>query len=156
MKKTYILICIFIFISNCSLNKVIKHHGVHFLDVKEKELVLNQTNKNDLIKLLGPPSTKESFDNEMYVYIERKTSSSKLLKLGKRKLIVNNVLVLELDNKGILVSKTLFDKESINEMKFADNVTTFNYSKRTFLYGLLSSIRQKVNDPLGKKRNKID
>ena len=92
----------------------------------------------------------------MYVYIERKTSSSKLLKLGKRKLIVNNVLVLELDNKGILVSKTLFDKESINEMKFADNVTTFNYSKRTFLYGLLSSIRQKINDPLGKKRNKID
>ena len=92
----------------------------------------------------------------MYVYIERKTSSSKLLKLGKRKLIVNNVLVLELDNKGILVSKTLFDKESINKMKFADDVTAFNYSKRTFLYGLLSSIRQKINDPLGKKRNKID
>jgi outer membrane protein assembly factor BamE (lipoprotein component of BamABCDE complex) len=156
MKKIYILICTFIFISNCSLNKVIKHHGVHFLDVKEKELVLNQTNKNDLIELLGPPSTKESFDNEMYVYIERKTSSSKLLKLGKRKLIVNNVLVLELDNKGILVSKTLFDKDSINKMKFDEDVTTFNYSKRTFLYGLLSSIRQKINDPLGKKRNKID
>ena len=156
MKKIYILICTFIFISNCSLNKVIKHHGVHFLDTKEKKLVLNQTNKNDLIKLLGPPSTKENFDKEMYIYIERKSSSSKLLRLGKRKLIVNNVLVLELDNMGILVSKVFFFLFDINDMKFDENVTGFNYTKRSFVYGFLSSMRQKINDPLGKKRNKIE
>ena len=98
------------FISNCSLNKVIKHHGVHYLDIKEKQLVINQTNKNDILKILGPPSTKGMFDNNVYIYIERKTSSSKIRKLGKKKLLTNNVLIVEIDNKGILVSKEFLNK----------------------------------------------
>lgn len=141
------------FISNCSLNKVIKHHGVHYLDIKEKQLVINQTNKNDILKILGPPSTKGMFDNNVYIYIERKTSSSKLRKLGKKKLLTNNVLVIEINNKGILVSKEFLNKEKINNINFSENTTDKNYSKRSFVYGFLSSMRQKINDPLGKKRN---
>ena len=141
------------FISNCSLNKVIKHHGVHYLDIKEKQLVINQTNKNDILKILGPPSTKGMFDNNVYIYIERKTSSSKLRKLGKKKLLTNNVLIVEIDNKGILVSKEFLNKEKINNINFSESTTDKNYSKRSFVYGFLSSMRQKINDPLGKKRN---
>ena len=141
------------FISNCSLNKVIKHHGVHYLDIKEKQLVINQTNKNDILKILGPPSTKGMFDNNVYIYIERKTSSSKLRKLGKKKLLTNNVLVVEINNKGILVSKEFLNKEKINNINFSESTTDKNYSKRSFVYGFLSSMRQKINDPLGKKRN---
>ena len=141
------------FISNCSLNKVIKHHGVHYLDIKEKQLVINQTNKNDILKILGPPSTKGMFDNNVYIYIERKTSSSKLRKLGKKKLLTNNVLIVEIDNKGILVSKEFLNKEKINKINFSESTTDKNYSKRSFVYGFLSSVRQKINDPLGKKRN---
>ena len=141
------------FISNCSLNKVIKHHGVHYLDIKEKQLVINQTNKNDILKILGPPSTKGMFDNNVYIYIERKTSSSKLRKLGKKKLLTNNVLVIEINNKGILVSKEFLNKEKINKINFSESTTDKNYSKRSFVYGFLSSMRQKINDPLGKKRN---
>ena len=141
------------FISNCSLNKVIKHHGVHYLDIKEKQLVINQTNKNDIFKILGPPSTKGMFDNNVYIYIERKTSSSKLRKLGKKKLLINNVLIVEIDNKGILVSKEFLNKEKINKINFSESTTDKNYSKRSFVYGFLSSMRQKINDPLGKKRN---
>ena len=153
MKKIYIIILSLLFISNCSLNKVIKHHGVHYLDIKEKKLIINQTNKNDILKILGPPSTKGVFDTNIYIYIERKTSSSKLRKLGKRKLLVNNVLIVEIDNKGILVSKKFLNKEKINKMDFSNNTTEKNYSKRSFVYGFLSSMRQKINDPLGKKRN---
>ena len=142
------------FISNCSLNKVIKHHGVHYLDIKEKQLVINQTNKNDILKILGPPSTKGMFDNNVYIYIERKTSSSKLRKLGKKKLLINNVLIVEIDNKGILVSKEFLNKEKINKINFSENTTEKNYSKKSFVYGVLNSLRQKINDPLGKKRNK--
>ena len=141
------------FISNCSLNKVIKHHGVHYLDIKEKQLVINQTNKNDILKILGPPSTKGMFDNNVYIYIERKTSSSKLRKLGKKKLLTNNVLVIEINNKGILVSKEFLNEEKINNINFSKSTTDKNYSKRSFVYGFLSSMRQKINDPLGKKRN---
>ena len=132
---------------------MIKHHGVHYLDIKEKQLVINQTNKNDILKILGPPSTKGMFDNNVYIYIERKTSSSKLRKLGKKKLLINNVLVVEIDNKGILVSKEFLNKEKINKINFSESTTDKNYSKRSFVYGFLSSMRQKINDPLGKKRN---
>ena len=153
MKKIYLIILSLLFISNCSLNKVIKHHGVHYLDIKEKQLVINQTNKNDILKILGPPSTKGMFDNNVYIYIERKTSSSKLRKLGKKKLLTNNVLVIEINNKGILVSKEFLNKEKINNINFSESTTDKNYSKRSFVYGFLSSMRQKINDPLGKKRN---
>ena len=132
---------------------MIKHHGVHYLDIKEKQLVINQTNKNDILKILGPPSTKGMFDNNVYIYIERKTSSSKLRKLGKKKLLTNNVLVIEINNKGILVSKEFLNKEKINNINFSESTTDKNYSKRSFVYGFLSSMRQKINDPLGKKRN---
>ena len=111
MKNLLILLFI-LFISNCSLNKVVKHHGVHFLEKKQQKLILSNSNKNDIVTLLGPPSTKSTFDNDIYIYIEKKTSSSKLTKLGKKKLIRNNVLVLEVNNKGILVSKV--DNEEIN------------------------------------------
>jgi len=154
MTKIYIILLSILFISNCSLNKVIKHHGVHFLDIKEKKLTLNLSNKNDILKILGPPSTKGSFDNDIYIYIERKTSSSKLRKLGKKSLLVNNVLIIEINNKGILVSKRFLNKENINNMQFSEDVTAMNYNKRSFVYGFLSSMRQKINDPLGKKRNK--
>ena len=88
----------------------------------------------------------------MFIYIERKTSSSKLRKFGKNKLLVNNVLIVEIDNKGILISKKFLNKESINDMNFNKDLTMINYSKRSFVYNFLSSLRQKIDDPLGKKR----
>ena len=152
MKK--ILLLSFIFLASCSLNKVILHHGVHNLKEKQSKLRINYTNKNDIIKLIGPPSTKSTFDNDVYIYIERKTSSSKLTKLGKKKLLSNNVLVLELDKTGILLSKKFYNKDDMNDLNFDDNETSINYSKRSFIYNFLSSIRQKIDDPLGKKRIK--
>ena len=143
-----------ILLASCSLNKVVQHHGVHNLEKKQAKLKINYTNKNDIIKLIGPPSTKSSFDNDVYIYLERKTSSSRLTKLGKKKLIKNDVLVLEIDSTGILLSKKFYNKDDMNEIKFDENMTGVNYSKRSFIYNFLSSIRQKIDDPLGKKRIK--
>ena len=140
------------FLSSCSLNKVVQHHGVHNLEIKQTKLKINYTNRNDIVNLIGPPSTKSAFDNDVYIYIERKTSSSKLTKLGKKNLMTNNVLVLEIDNKGILLTKKFFDKDDMKKINFEENVTGINYSKRSFIYNFLSSIRQKIDDPLGKKR----
>ena len=152
MKK--LLLLSLIFLASCSLNKVVQHHGVHNLEKKQAKLKINYTNKNDIIKLIGPPSTKSSFDNDIYIYLERKTSSSRLTRLGKKRLIKNDVLVLEIDNTGILLSKKFYNKDDMNEIKFDENITGVNYSKRSFIYNFLSSIRQKIDDPLGKKRIK--
>ena len=152
MKKIHIII-ILIFLSSCSFNKVVKHHGVHNLNKKQTKLKINYSNKNDIIKLIGPPSTKSTFDNDIFIYIERKTTGSKVTKLGKKKLLTNNVLILELDNKGILLSKKFYDKNDMKKIKFDKDFTQTNYSKQSFVYNFLYSLRQKIEDPLGKKRN---
>lgn len=124
------------------------------MEKKQAKLKINYTNRNDIVKLIGPPSTKSTFDNEIYIYIEKKTSNSKLIKLGKRKLLTNNVLVLEVNNAGILLSKKFYNKDDMNKLKFDEVKTSVNYTKRSFVYNFLSSLRQKVDDPLGKKRIK--
>ena len=153
MKNYFYLIVISLFISNCTLNKVIKHHGVHFLEKKNKKLVIGQTNKNDIIELLGPPSTRGAFDEELWIYMEIQTSSTRISKMGKKKLLKNNILILDIDNRGILSKNIFFDKNDMNKIKFSKDTTQKNYSKNSFIYEFLYSVRQKINDPLDKKKS---
>jgi len=151
MNKIYFII-IFLFISNCTFNKEIKNHGVNLLEKKQEKLILKTTNKNDIIKILGPPSTKSSFDNDIWIYIERKTSTNHFFKLAKEKIIVNNVLVLEIDNFGLLVNKDFYDKDKMNDLDFTTDQTQSMISDKSFVYDFLSSMRQKLNDPMGKRK----
>ena len=151
MNKIFFII-IFFFISNCTFNKEIKNHGVNLLEKKQEKLLIKTTNKNDIIKILGPPSTKSSFDNDIWIYIERKTTTNNFFKLAKEKIIVNNVLVLEIDNYGLLVSKEFYNKDKMNDLDFTKEETKTMTSKKSFVYDFLSSMRQKLNDPLGKRK----
>ena len=151
MNKIYFII-IFLFIANCSFNKAITHHGVNLLEKKQEKLFLKTTNKNDIVKLLGPPSTKSTFDNDIWIYIERKTTTKKLFKLAREKVLVNNVLVLEIDNYGLLTKKEFYNMEKMNKLDFSKKETTVKYTKKSFVYDFMSSMRQKLNDPLGKRK----
>ena len=106
--KIFFILILSIYITGCKLNKIVKHHGVHNLEAKSNKLSLNVSNINEINRLLGPPSTKSYFNNEVLIYLERKTSNSKLLKLGKKKLIANNVLLLEVNKYAL--SKVLNPK----------------------------------------------
>ena len=145
---------IFILITNCSLNKVVKHHGVHFLEKKQEKLILNSTNRNDVLSLLGPPSTESTFDNDLWIYIERKTTTSQITSLGRKRILSNNVLLLEIDNTGILVRKEFLDMNNMNTLKISKNETDVINRKNSFVRDFLSSLRQKINDPLGKRKIK--
>ena len=148
------LLILFIIISGCTTNKVVKNHGISLIDEKSKKLIINQSNKNDILKIMGPPSTKSEFNENIWIYIERKISTGKIYYLGKEKLIVNDVLVLELNDMGLLASKKLYKKEDMNNLEFVENSTDPAYRKRSFVYDFLSSMRQKINDPLGKRNKK--
>tara|TARA_B110000967_G_C18711076_1_gene472740 strand:+ start:361 stop:822 length:462 start_codon:yes stop_codon:yes gene_type:complete len=152
MKNILLFIIILFCISNCTFNKVVKHHGVHSLDKKQLKLVNNISNKNDILSILGSPSTKEAFDNLVWIYIERKYTKASIVRLGKKKLFVNNVLVLEIDNRGILKNKNFFDMNDMNKLTYYASSTKTNINKNTFVYDFLSSMRQKINDPLGKRK----
>ena len=86
---------------------MIDHHGVPYLKKQQTLLKINEANKNDIIKILGAPSTKSKFDNDVWIYIERKQTQSQLKNLGKMKIFKNDVLVLEIDNYGILKKKKI-------------------------------------------------
>ena len=150
-----ILIILTIFLSSCKLNKIVNHHGIHNLELKSKELLINETNINDINKILGPPSSTSYFDNDIFIYLERKTSNSKLLKLGKRKLLVSNLLILEINNRGMLVNKKFLSKNDLNKLKISKKETVLNTQEQSIISQALSNILDKIDDPLGKKRGSI-
>ena len=149
--KIFFFISVFILISNCSLNLVDDHHGVYYLDKKEKKIIVSETNVNDILSIFGEPSTKSTFDNDVWIYIERKISNTHFF--GKRKIIINNVMVLEIDDKGILTKKDFYDVKDMKNIKF-DTARSESLKKRNFVYNFLSSMRQRINDPLGVRKKK--
>tara|TARA_B100000242_G_scaffold178225_1_gene127836 strand:- start:141 stop:626 length:486 start_codon:yes stop_codon:yes gene_type:complete len=145
-------------VSNCSFKKVVKHHGVPFLEKKQKELIIDQSTSNDIRKILGTPSTKSKFDNDIWIYIERKQTQSELKNLGRMKIYKNDILVLEIDNYGVLKKKEFYDINDMKKVKIAEDTTEASFARNSFIYDFMSSMRQKINDPLGvraKKRKEI-
>ena len=152
MKLLFIIA--FIFILSCSTNKVKNNHGVLSLNNKFNKIVVEKSNSNDILNLLGPPSTKSSFDTNIWIYIERKKTNQSIFKLGRQKIEKNNVLVLELDNKGILAKKKLYNLDDMNDYKFVEKDTQKDFSQNSFVYGVLSSLRDKINAPVRKRKEK--
>ena len=158
MNKILYIILISFIVSNCTMKPVIKHHGVPFLEKKQKKLLINISNTNDIKQILGNPSTTSKFDSDIWIYIERKETQSKVKNLGKMKIFKNDVLVLEIDKFGILKKKNFYDIKDMNNLKIVEATTEAGFKRNSFIYNFMSSMRQKINDPLGqraKKRDKI-
>ena len=146
-------------VSSCAFKKVVKHHGIPFLEKKQKQLIIDQSTSNDVRKILGTPSTQSKFDNDVWIYIERKQTQSRLRNLGRMKIFKNDVLVLEIDNYGILKKKEFYNMEDMKKIKVVEDTTEANFARNSFIYDFMSSMRQKINDPLGqraKKRKEIN
>ena len=141
-------------VSNCSMKKVVNHHGVPSLEKKQNNLQINKTNKNDIIKILGKPSTTSKFDNDIWIYIESKQTQSELKNFGKMKIYKNDVLVLEIDEYGLLKKKDFYNQNDMNNIIVAKDTTGKKFKKNSFLYDFFSSMRQKINDPLGQRAKK--
>ena len=109
---------------------------------------------NDIKKILGNPSTKSKFDNDVWIYIERKQTQSQLRNLGKMKISKNNVLVLEIDNYGILKKKEFYNKDDMENIKIVEATTQAGFRRNSFIYDFMSSMRQKINDPRGQRAKK--
>jgi len=144
--KKYILVLFIILLASsaCKQNKVYKTHGLAYLEKRQMLITVNKTNKNDAIKLLGQPSTKSLTNDNLWIYIERVQTRGELLKLGQNITLDNNVLVLEFNKFGILDKKEFYDKEHMKKIKFDKKITENEIKQENFVYGFLSSIRQKM------------
>ena len=150
----YIFIFIFVIISSCTSGKVIKNHGNNLINITNSKLIVNKTNKNDIMDLLGPPSSKSSFNENIWIYIETKKQSTSIFKVGSRKLIKSNVLVVRINERGILEKKDYYNIDDMNSIKFSEQVTQSGYDKNSYVYGVLRSLRDKINSPIKRKSSK--
>ena len=145
IKNVYLLVIILFFITACQQNEVIKTHGIAYLDKREKLIIVNKSNKNDTVNILGQPSTKGMTNDNLWIYIERTITRGSLFKLGRNYLKKNNVLVLEFDKYGILAKKEFYNKKKMKKITFAKNVTENEIRKENFIQGFLSSVKQKMD-----------
>ena len=159
MLKILYIIFFSIIATNCSFKKVVKHHGVPFLEKKQKTLIVNESTTNDIRKILGSPSTRSKFDNDVWIYVERKQTQSNIKNLGKMKIYKNDILVLEIDNYGVLTKKEFLNIDNMEDIKIVSNTTEAGFARNSFIYDFMSSMRHNINDPLGvraKKRKEIN
>ena len=143
----YILIIFFIFIINCSGDKVSNYHGFKSLETKYNQINLNSTNRNDLIKLIGPPSTISNFNKNKWFYIERLKTNQSLIKLGTQKIKKNNILLVEFNGAGILKNKKLLDLDDMNDFKYFEKITEKEFKNNNLIYNVFTSLREKINSP---------
>ena len=148
------LFILFLVILGCSASKISKSHGTVGIEDKYSLLKLNENNSNDIVSLLGPPSTKSKFDKNLWIYIERKKSKKSILKLGKEKYVSNNVLALKIDDKGLLIDKKIYKLSDMNDdYIFSEDITSIAYNNNSFIYNLLSTIKQRINAPTQRAKN---
>ena len=142
---------IFLLIANCNVRTASNIHGISSLTSKSKNIIISKSNKNDVKKLLGPPSVISSFDEKLWIYLEIKKTNQTIFKLGKPKIEKNNVLVINLNELGIVSKKEFYDINNLNKIKFSKKTTENIYEKDTYLYNFLSSLREKINAPFKNK-----
>tara|TARA_B100001123_G_C14670707_1_gene773402 strand:- start:176 stop:622 length:447 start_codon:yes stop_codon:yes gene_type:complete len=141
----YLYLIIILLTIGCTSNKVSKNHGYKSLELKYQKIYINKSNKNDLIKLIGPPSSKSDFDNNKWFYIERRKTNQSLMKLGIKKVEINNILIVKFNKVGILIDKKIIDKNKMNDVKYVKSITEKDFTQNNFLFNIFTSMREKMN-----------
>ena len=140
-----LFIFIFLITLNCSTNKVSINHGFKSLETKFEKIKVNRDNKNDIIKIIGPPSTKSDFNENKWFYIERRKTNLDIKKNEKKTIEINNIWIVEFNEIGILIDKRLLNKDNMNDVKYVKTITQKDFKKSNFLFNLFSSFREKMN-----------
>ena len=148
----YILILLFLFTLSCSKDKVRINHGTLSLEKKYNKIELKKTNSNEVLDIFGPPSTKSTFDNNIWIYIERKKANRSIFKLGSQKIENNNIVIIEVDKRGMVVKKDFLDINDMKEYKFSEKNTVTSYDKNTYIGGVIKSLKTKIDAPVKRKK----
>ena len=149
--RYFIILFIFFFTLNCSINKVSNSHGFSSVERKIDKIEINKSNKNDVRKIIGPPSSKSAF-NDIWLYVERKKTNQSIFKLGKKNISKNNILIIEFSNMGLVKEKTLLNLNDMNDVKIAEKKTKKKFSQDNFAYNILSTLREKINAPTRQRK----
>jgi outer membrane protein assembly factor BamE (lipoprotein component of BamABCDE complex) len=139
-----LLVVSFTILYSCQLQEPTKNHGILYLKNRSEKLSINQSNMNDVLRIVGNPHSKSISNKNEWIYIERVLTKGKFFKLGKNVLKKNDILVLSFDKYGILKEINFYDKNSKNKIAFSTNTTENNVSQKSFVEKFLQSIKTKM------------
>ena len=149
--KKLLLFILLLFTFSCTVNKISNTHGFRLIEKKYDKIIINKTNKNDVRNMIGPPSSKSKFD-DTWIYIERKKTNQSLVKLGKKRIDKNNVMLIKFNSMGLVSDKEIMDINKMNDIKIAQKKTIKKYEQDDFFYNILSVLREKINAPTRNKK----
>jgi len=142
--KNFYLLPFFIILIACQFQEPLKTHGIIYLENRSQKVIVNKSNKNDIIRIFGQPQATSQNEEDTWIYFERILTKGKYHKLGRHVVKENNVLVLEFNKFGIIKNKKLYTKEDINKIAFLEKKTENKLSQKSFVESFLQSIRQKM------------
>jgi len=142
--KNFYLLPFFIILIACQFQEPLKTHGIIYLENRSQKVIVNKSNKNDIIRIFGQPQATSQNEEDTWIYFERILTKGKYHKLGRHVVKENNVLVLEFNKFGIIKNKRLYTKEDINKIAFLEKKTENKLSQKSFVESFLQSIRQKM------------
>ena len=142
--KKFIHVLIFFILISCKLQEPYNTHGILHLKNRSEILVVNKSNTNDVIKIIGRPHTISVNNENEWIFFERVLTKGEFVKLGQNVLKTNNILLLKFNKYGILESKELIGKDGKNDVSFSESVTENELTKKSFVEKFLSSLRNKM------------
>jgi len=140
MKKNILFILIFVTFS-CKLTPITKIFGIQNLDEKLKSIEIGRSNKNDVRELLGYSVVFEPDNENIWYYMEIQESRNFF---GKKIIIKNLFVVLEFDNKSILLKKEIYTPGDIDKDIFAKEITESKTIDKNFIKDFLNSTRKRM------------
>jgi len=146
LKKIYLLIIInlTLILSNCSpLRNVYTLHGQIDLFDKSEKLILNYSNKNDIIKILGETTVKDPIENKIWYYSEVVQLTSIY---GKKKTLKNNLLVVKFDDNGVLKNKKFYNIDELNNLDFDSAKTESLGVNNSIIKSILKSSKKRIEN----------
>ena len=135
---------LFVILIGCQIQEPEKNHGILFLENRANKLILDKSNKNDVIRIIGQPHSKSINSENIWIYLERTLTKGKYYKLGRHVLKTNNTLVLTFNKYGVLKSKKFYDRNDLNKIAFNQNKTENKLSEKSFIELFLTSIKEKM------------
>ena len=139
-----IILFLFIILISCGLQEQSNNHGIIFLENRANKLIVNNSNKNDVLRVIGEPHTKSIESENKWIYVERVLTKGEYHKLGQNILKSNNILILTFDKFGILTNKQLLDKNDIKDIEFSNSKTENRITQKSFVEKLLQSLKGKM------------
>ena len=136
-----------LFFASCTLNKIDNVHGISNLKNKIKLIKINETNKNDVFKILGPVPI-ENNEEQRWTYFEVRETKTKY---GKRNIYLNDYLEISFNKYGIVKKVDFYDLTNMKNIKFSKDKTKSLGVKDTFSRNLLNSTRKRLKN--ARKKN---